>query len=193
METKLPIIDRSKLKGRLDRYLLKSLFYEYRFERGPSDRGTGKQNDYVYTLSDEDHENGTPSLYKIYMAMEDITEYEFANYCFTGWEHWTTLCNCSWFKPYINRWRTELELKLKAQAIRRIRDEAEFGGKNSYQANKWVVDRGWIEGDRKGRPTKQQIKEEAAARAAEINRIEEDLKRLESLTPEPAISAKALN
>ena len=153
----------------------KSLFYEM---YGP---GEAK-----YSLKDRDH-IGTdgktyPSLYKLYMELGDLTEYEFANKYLEGWHQWTKLLEAGWFKPYINRWRTELELKLKAEALRRILDEAREGGKNSYQANKFFVEKGYIakesEPSRRGRPTKAEIARRAAEEVFSSKQIDEDIKRL---------------
>lgn len=149
---------------------LKKLFWEH---CAPEEKGLA-----VYTLKDTSHQ-GLPSLYEAYMAMEDIIEYDFAKTYLASWDHWERLCQCSWFQPYINSWRRELAIKVKARAVREIRLEAEAGGKNAYQANKWLVDKGWIGQETKGnqrsvgRPKKEEI-------LPEIDRqeLEEDMKRM---------------
>lgn len=136
-----------------------------------------------YTLKDREH-RGYPSLYQLYLALEDLTEYEFANTYLGGWDHWQALLACTWFQEYINRWRTELELKLKCEAIKRIRMEAESGGKSSYQANRWIVDRGWIDKHAepkrgRGRPSKNEIRERALQEAQDdYSQLQDDMKRL---------------
>jgi hypothetical protein len=131
----------------------------------------------VYTLKPQEHQ-GLPSLYQLYMAMEDIIEYDFAKTYLASWSHWERLCQCPWFQPHINAWRKELAIKVKAEAVREIRLEAAAGGKNSYQANKWLVDKGWIGQEagaskRVGRPKKEDI-------LPEIDKqdLADDLKRM---------------
>jgi hypothetical protein len=137
----------------------------------------------LYTLKDQDHK-GYPSLYRLYMEQEDLTEWEFANTYLDGWEHWTMLCSSQWFKPYAERWRHELELKLKARALNSVREVAKGGGQNAYYANKFLLEGGWKEKDSssgrgRGRPkkTKDATQEEILALEAK-QRIKDDFERV---------------
>ena len=139
----------------------------------------------IYTLKDEDHPDGYKSLYQLYMHMEDLTEFEFSNKYLNGWKHWTQLCNCNWFKPYIERWRKELHLKLAARAIKNIVRIAGGNSREAYQANKYLLDKGFFQEDqgkknisKAGRPTKEQIQNELTKQAKEAKDIDEDYKRL---------------
>lgn len=135
----------------------------------------------LYTLKDNDYE-GFPSLYKLYIEEEDILEYSFANKYFSGWEHWIQLCNCSWFKPIIERWRKEIELKIRTQALIRLRKEAESDSRNAFSANRYLLEKGWE--DKKsprGRPSKEQIKTEARRQADEIFQVSSDFNRIKDL------------
>lgn len=127
----------------------------------------------IYTLKDQDHE-GYPSLYRLYMECADPTEFEFAITHLDGWSHWQMLSNANWFKPHIERWRWELELKIKSQALRRIQEEAKEG-KSSYHANKFLVEGGYHDKtDSKtpvGRPSQERIKKEAER----LNQMERDI------------------
>lgn len=129
----------------------------------------------LYTLKDEDH-RGYPSLYRLYMEMEDLTEYEFANKHLDGWKHWEMLSSALWFRPFIVRWRKELELKLKARALREIMEEAASGGKHAFQANKYLIEKGWVEKPegKRGRPSKNEILQEALSPSD----VSEDLERI---------------
>lgn len=132
----------------------------------------------VYTLKTQEHQ-GLPSLYALYMAMEDVIEYDFATTYLASWDHWERLCQCNWFQPYIDSWRKELAIKIKAKAVREIRMEAEAGGKNAYQANKWLVEKGWVGQETKGgtkgagRPKKEEILPEI-----NVQDLADDLKRM---------------
>jgi len=112
----------------------------------------------LYSLKDVDHE-GYPSLYRLYMAMDDPTEYEFAMKYFDGWEHWQMITKASWFKPYVVRWREELRLREAAKRIRAIREEADEGSRNSLQALKYLLERGWEPKETK--KTRKEVDEEA--------------------------------
>lgn len=125
------------------------------------------------------------SLYRLYMKYsEDPTEYEFATKELGGWEHWENLCECKWFQPYIEKWRREAEVKLRAKGIKEILLEAENGGKSSYDANKYLANAGWKPkelpiGGKRGRPSKADIQKELQEQAALEHKIQDDIKRLE--------------
>lgn len=130
----------------------------------------------MYTLRNKDHEK-YPSLYKLYMEMEDVLEYDFANKYFEGWEHWLKITENQIVKEYVEQWRRELEIKLRAKALNEIRKVAKEGGRNSYEANKLLLDGKWKskeedhKSNHRGRPKKEEI-------IVESNRVEEDFKRL---------------
>lgn len=136
----------------------------------------------LYTLKDRDHK-GYPSLYRLYMEMQDLTEISFARKYFESWEHWQMVCQCEWFIPYITRWREELELETRAMALAAIKDEAMSTSKNSFQANKFLLQGGWKKEDpqepkRRGRPSKEDINKAADKLAKGDTRLIEDFKRL---------------
>jgi len=146
----------NKFKNSNGVFFLKALF----FETTLADKST-----VVYTLKDRDHE-GYPSLYLLYLAENDLTEYQFANKYLDGWAHWEALCSCGWFKPYLERWRKELALKHKAEALKRIISEAQSSSRNAFTANKFLVSSGWVEETdkpKRGRPSKKEIEDEKQA------------------------------
>lgn len=118
----------------------------------------------LYTLKDEDH-LGYISLYKRYMEMADPYEIHFAEAYFDGWEHWQMVCSAAWFKPYITRWRKELNLKLRAEALAVIKEVAnDPKHRGRLAAAKILLDGGWQDKeDTKavGRPSKESIRKEA--------------------------------
>lgn len=132
----------------------------------------------IYSLSDVDKEyNGRiyPSLYQLYMEMSDVTEYEFANRYFESYQHWDAICQEAWFQPYISRWRKELELKIKSKALLEIIEQAKSTDpKKRFEANKYLYEKVYIgDGSTRGRPSKKQVKEEAAKQAKEQKIIDE--------------------
>lgn len=133
----------------------------------------------VYTLKDRDHE-GYTSLYRLYMEHDDPTEYTFAVSCLDSWEHWEILCNCTWFKPYVARWRRELEVRARARALNAIKEAAKADSKDSFQANKFLLNGGWKNDKRKGagRPSKEEVQNAAKALAEERRDLDDDLARV---------------
>lgn len=134
----------------------------------------------VYTLKDRDHE-GYPSLYRLYMEQDDPTEYTFATTHLDSWDHWTTLCECTWFKPYLSRWRKELEVRAKAKALLAIKALADNpDSKEHYQASKYLLNAGWKDkpGNGRGRPSKDDIKSEAKRQADDLRSLDDDFQRI---------------
>lgn len=162
----------SKFRSSTNQRLTKSLFLEESYM---------DQSSVLYTLKDQDH-NGFPSLYRLYMEMSDPTELEFARAYFDGWEHWLMIANASWFKPYIAKWREELDVQIRANALKSIRNVASDGfHKQSYEANKFLLLGGWKpqQGkDKVGRPSKEAIKSEAERLFENEKSINEDYKRI---------------
>lgn len=155
-------IEKSLLKDTQGRPLTQGLFLEISYNTQYA----------VYTLKDEDHEyegKVYPSLKRLYLSMEDVVEYDFATKYLLGWSHWKRLQENKAIAKHIAEWREELELKLRSQAVRDIIDMT--ADEKSFQAAKWIADKGW---DKlaKGRPrTAEKVREEALQ-----NAIEEDYK-----------------
>lgn len=154
--------------------LLQGLFYETTL---PSNR-----ENVIYTLKDRDHE-GLPSLYRLYMESNDPTEWRFANSYLESWEHWERLTKTNWFKPYVERWRKELEIRMKSESLARIMSEAKTGSKDAFQANKYLLEKGWEPKDKseRGRPSKKEINEKAKEIVYESRMIEDDFSRLKRI------------
>lgn len=144
-------VDKSKLVDGMGRPLTQSLFLEigYRDEFA------------VYSLKDQDHHyKGLvyPSLKRLFLVHEDPTEYDFATTYLLGWQHWKRLNDNKQLRKHFDEWREELELKLRSQAVKDIIDQCSTEG-GSFQAAKWLADRGW-EKRGAGRPSKQEQERE---------------------------------
>lgn len=137
-------LDKQRLRDDQGRPLTQSLFLEIGYD---TDRA-------IYTLKDDDYNyKGTtyPSLKRLYLEMEDVIEYDFAKEYLLGWQHWQRLNRNKTLSKYFQEWREELELAIRSQQVRTIIDMTATEG--SFQASKWLADRGW---DKKavGRPSK---------------------------------------
>lgn len=150
-------------------FLLKALFYEF----------AGDKQTCIYTLKDDDYE-GYPSLYRLYMETADPTEYAFATKYLDGWEHWKLLSNATFFQPFVSRWREELELKYKSEALAKIISTSSSTSREALQASKYLLEKGWEKSGQtsRGRPSKDEIRREANRIAEDQSRLEEDYKRL---------------
>lgn len=160
----------NKFKNDMGTRYLKGLFYE----TTSSDKSTVS-----YTLKDEDH-LGFPSLYRLYLETNDPTEYQFAIKHLDGWVHWEALLKCSWFEPYVERWRRELELRFKSQSLQRIMTMSKVPSKEQFMANRYLLEKGWEPKvtNTKGRPTKADITKAASEQVQITGRISDDLVRL---------------
>lgn len=151
--------------------LYRGLFYE---TTGADKTGV------VYTLKREDHA-GYASLYRLYMETDDLTEYNFAIAHLDGWDHWKNLTSCTWFKQYVARWREELGVRARGRALNAIRTVAEDKvSKDAFAANKFLLIGEWAEKSKhgRGRPSKDDIKSEAARQAAETRELNDEFTRI---------------
>ncbi len=133
-----------------------------------------------FTLKREPHE-GLPSLYQLYMAYDDPTEYEFANSELGGWDHWLEISKMKWFEDeYLRHWRLEKEIKLKSKAFRKVMDTASGTSNMAYAANKLLLDLLGPKNDSpgRGRPSKDEVNKAAKNIAERSLVLDEDFNRI---------------
>lgn len=131
-----------------------------------------------YTLKDDDTD-GMVSLRRLYLEQDDPSEYHFAVNVIGSLAQWEELCKCKWFQPLLTAWRRELDLRIKAGALVRLREEAASGSRNSFQANRYLLEKGWESKEtRRGRPSKAEIHAETVRQAQADKQIESDYERL---------------
>ena len=134
----------------------------------------------LFNLSQEDdvEKNGKvyPSLKKIYLDIGDPTEYEFAVHVFGEWKIWKRVSANKDIKRYVDDWREELEVKIRSDAIRSLRDAAQTEGTRGIAAAKYVAERGWekVRGSRTKEASEQRTKIEKRISSV----IDEDAERL---------------
>lgn len=167
-------IDKRKFKNSSGTHLLKTIFYELDEQGRPNAQ---------YTLKPYDSEfEGVeyPSLRKLFVELEDPTEYIFAETYLDGWTHWKKLSSASFFKEHLAEWREELDVRLRAKALVRIKQRAEANTKDSLQADKLLLSGGWkpSEDNKVGRPTKEKIQIEANKLFQERTVFDEDYERI---------------
>lgn len=153
-----------------------SLFWEVRREREDPKLIP------LFTLKDRDHEvDGVTyiSLKKIYFSYDHIPEfeYEFAMDVFGSWEHWTKICKSS-IRHEFAAWRQELEIKLKAEAMRQMINASRTDDAKGVAASKYLADKGYAEKRKAGRPTQEEITRERKVQAEVDKTLVEDMERL---------------
>lgn len=160
--------DKTIFKDEAGRYRTQSLFVEFGYEVDKA----------VYSMADE-HKTYKgvvyPSLKRLYMNMADPTEYLFATTYFNGWDHWQRIKENKTLSTRLrlDDWAEELELKLRAEAIRQA---IKLSGDN-FNASKWVADGSW-RGKKAGRPKKEETERERAMRKKAVDETAADASRV---------------
>lgn len=140
-------VDKSNFKDEKGRYITQGLFLELGYKTDLA----------VFTLDGQDklYKGKTyPSLKKCYIEMRDPIGYNFANEFLYDWRHWTRIKANKILSEHVIDWEEELALALRSDGIQTIITAALDA--NSYQAGKWLSDRGWSE-RKAGRPSKEEI------------------------------------
>lgn len=162
----------NKFRNLSNSRLLRGLFIETTLDKTSA----------LYTLRREDHPDGFVSLYRLYLesTVTDPTEYSFAVSHLDGWEHWETLSRCTWFKDHISAWRRELEVRTRSQALRKVLETAQGSSRDAFQANKYLLDGKWVDTPetKRGRKSKEAVKAEVRAMAAEERLFDEEFQRV---------------
>lgn len=150
-------------------YLTKELFFETAIKE---DRPLT-----LYSLKSEDHQvdgRTFPSLRRIYLELDDLTEFLISDQYFGGHPHWKKLLSCSWFISVLKPIREELKARHMAEYLRTLRKDALSG--NAASA-KFLLDRLEHKGQ-KGRPSKEKIEQEAKKLVQDSDFVSADLERL---------------
>ena len=158
------------LKDTVGRFRTQSLFVETPHPDYPA----------PFTLKTYDHKGGI-SMYRKYMEIGDPTEYRIAVGLLGSWEHWAHLCECTWFKPYVEKWRNELAVKFESDRYQEMLDVAEMqkGTAQGVQATKWLAERYSTPAKpKRGRPSKAEKKAALKEATEEETLLKEEAQRL---------------
>jgi len=135
-------IEYEKLIGDGGHYKTKGIFYEY--------KALTKSDYCPFNLKERDLKNGSISMYRIYMSCD--TEYDAAKILLNSWKHWEILCDAPFFRPFIEKWREEREIRDASMARKILLAEAEEG---NVTAAKAVYDQATKR--KAGRPSKAEV------------------------------------
>lgn len=84
------------------------------------------------------------------------------------------MCENAIIRRHIDEWRIELELKLRAQGIRMMLDQAE----DNQQAAKWLAEGAWAKRGA-GRPKKEELARERSVQEALEEEFGADVLRMQ--------------
>ena len=134
--------------------------------------------DALFTLKEYDHEyNGKtyPSLKRLFLETSDPTEYIFATKHLASWDHWQKICANKVLALHVNKWRYELELKLRSEGVQWVIKSARH--KQNWLAAKFLAEKGW-ETRIAGRPSKEEVERELKIQSDIDSEYTEDLERI---------------
>jgi|18_taG_2_1085343.scaffolds.fasta_scaffold05865_2 hypothetical protein len=163
--------EKNKFKGDSAKWLTQALFLE---------ECQALEKHAMYTLQPWDKRKGGifyPSIHKLYVEMEDVGEWNFANTYFDGFQHWLLVKSRPFFKEYYAAMVEELNAKLRGKSLDKMLALVE-SGEAPQSVLKYLADNDYIPKDKKGRPTKASIKKEAKHLASVSNILQSDLDRI---------------
>ena len=165
------MFEKEQLIGKSGLYLTQSLFLE---TCNPS------IDTPIMTLKDDDviHKSTTlPSLHRLYMEVSDPEEYELAIYVFNSWEHWVRVTSSKKIMRFVQRYRDELEVKVRSGAVKAMIKTATQDGSKGTSAAKYIAEKGWNK-RKAGAPSKLEVQKELKIQTDIDQELEEDLKRI---------------
>lgn len=168
--------DYGKFRSSKGRLLGQSLFIDLAIKT--ISRADERLSLYAFGKKDITHEGKVyPSLYRLYLEMEDPIGYDFANKYLDGWKHLEELKKSRWFAPWFEEASEELKVRMRIKTIRQMQEKAAEG---NVAAIKFMNERAWEdEGKSKaGRPSKKKIKEEAAKMIKDDESVLDDFSRI---------------
>lgn len=149
-----------------------SLFYEF---------GVNDKYPPLFTTKARDLTVGETtyrSLKAIYFSYDHLpeNEYDFALDVFGSWDHWIWISTKSQLRPTIKAWREELEIKIKADAMRTMIQQSRDPEKGLQAARALLG--GEHKGTRRGRPSKDEVERETKIAAGVRDSLEQDMERI---------------
>lgn len=168
----MTLVPHNKLKNHQNRRVARSLFPEIYNDPQFGFFTLKRWN----TNPSEDYPEGLVSFPLTYLkyCVDDPTEYTMAVEVFGDWEHWQLVSEVPGLQNTIKALRSERDVAIKSKGFKHIAQEVAAQGKNSYQAAKWLAEKGWetdvIDSRRKvSRAQQKQAEEEAKTDRAAID------------------------
>jgi hypothetical protein len=170
----LPPLKGPPYKNASGRWWTKGLFWDMMISVRSEERHDFKP---VFTLHHE--KPGYICFRTSFVELEDPTGYDWAMKYLGDYAHWEDLLKSSWFRDALQTAQEELSQRLKAQALRRVREIAGSDSASSLVASKYLAERGWEK--RAGRPSKEQVDKELKKNLEVLDAEADDLARIGGL------------
>lgn len=160
----------------MGRYRTTGLFWELRRNNEQADKYPP-----LFTIKAKDHTvDGKTyrSLKAIYFSYDHLpnVEYDFALDVFGSWDHWVWLATKSGLRETIKSWREELDIKIRAAAMKTIIEQSRDLEKGLSAARMIVGDE--HKGTKRGRPSKEETARQQKIAAGIRDNLEDDMERL---------------
>lgn len=139
-------------KNEQGQYYLAALFHE------PSltVKSTLKPIKPVFCL--QHSKNGLISARDTFVAMGDLTGYKWAVEYLGEWNHFEVLMRTKWFSQAYDIWCKELKMKMKSEAVDKIREISLGDGAQALGAAKYLADLSMDKSVKgRGRPSKEEV------------------------------------
>jgi hypothetical protein len=81
-------------------------------------------------------------------------------------------------KKEIKAWREELDIRIKANALKALIATARLDDSKGFNAAKYLADKGYSTLTKRGRPSSEEVERELRVQAGASKELEEDMKRL---------------
>lgn len=132
-----------------------------------------------FTFKDHDHD-GLISFKRVYLELGDPTGYLCAMELLDSYAHLKHLRTLKWFEDYFKEWEEELEVKLRAESLRKVKDISQSNDKGALTAAKYLAEKGWEPKPTttRGRPKKEEVEREKKLQAATERALEDDFNRV---------------
>lgn len=115
-----------------------------------------------------------------FIELGDPTGYTWTMKYLGSWDHWLRLLRAPWFQVAVDLWVQELKVKLKAEAVLKVRDIASGSSPQALPASKYLAQAEWDEVPvrARGRPSKAEVKGELNRAVKLLDEEKEDMKRI---------------
>jgi hypothetical protein len=125
---------------------------------------------------------GFVCLGREYIADADPSGYTTATRIFGDYGYWKHLLKAGWFREAVRTWDEELEAKLYAEGLAKIRELANSEDKGALTAAKYLANREFKSenraGPKRGRPSNEEIEGKLSQAAEELSDLNSDATRI---------------
>ena len=112
-----------------------------------------------------------------FVNLGDPTGYKWAIEFLESYQHFEVLLNCDWFKSEFDKWVHEIEVKMRSEAIEKLREVAAGDSAQATVAAKFISTLDYKKGS-KGRPSNAEIKGELRRQVRIIEEESDDAARI---------------